>query len=301
MEIRVDYLKSETVVYSRKRSKRPHNYNINKSKVQSGDFPCPFCLENNNLIEETICENILGSRIVKNLYPVVDGEFGAHDVAIESVKHDLALKDMSLEVVTEFLVLLQERCIALKKMELIKNIQIFKNSGPISGATLEHSHWQIVSTSFIPHKTQTISDNFTSYRKETESCFLCNENDIIKLKENENVVMGVPKAGCGNLNLRLFPKRHVTNFIELSKAELNSIAEYIINAANTIYRLEESSSFNILFFSNPEGNNNKDFHFFIDILDRKGTFGGFELATGDFINSVLPEEMYQKIINVMEV
>ncbi len=301
MEIRVDYLKSETIVYSHRRSKRPHNYNINKAQVKSSDFVCPFCKENCKQTGELICENEFGSRIIKNLYPVVEDELGVHDVAIESFNHGLQLKDMSHELVFNFLLLLQKRTKVLAEKDYIKNVQVFKNNGPISGATLEHSHWQIVSTGFIPHKTQLISDNFTKHFESTGSCFLCEENDILKLKEDNYTVMGVPKAGCGNMNFRIFPKRHLRNFSELNSEEISSIAEYIIFVANAISKLNEVVSFNILLFSEPLGNPNEHFHFFIDILDRKGTHGGFELSTGDFINSVLPEDMYHQIKEVMEV
>ncbi len=301
MEIRVDYLKSETIVYSQRRSKRPHNYNINKAQAHSFGFSCPFCQENKNQVGELVFENEFGSRIVKNLYPVVDGELGIHDVAIESYEHDLQLKDMSHEHVLNFLLLLQNRYADVSSNEFIKNVQAFKNNGPISGATLEHSHWQIVSTNFIPRKTQLISDNFTKFLEETGSCFLCSENEIIKLREDRHVVMGVPKAACGNINFRIFSKRHVKSFVELNTEELSSIANDIIFAATAISKLREIVSFNILFFSEPIGKQNEDFHFFIDILDRKGTFGGFELSTGEFLNSVLPEEMYEEIKKIMEV
>ncbi len=301
MEIRTDYLKSETIVYSLKRSKRPHNYNINKTSGQNNDFPCPFCKENANLTGETIIDNVLGSRIVKNIYPVVDNEFGVHDVAIESPIHELQLKDMSIALVYNFLQLMQSRAQEVSLKDNIKNVQVFKNSGPISGATLEHSHWQIVSTNVVPHKNKIISNNFTKYFEETKGCFLCNENEVIKVKEDDNMIFSIPKAGCGNINFRIFPKRHVSTFLELETEELKSLAEYIITSANILSEFKDIVSFNIIFFSEAVGENNENFHFFVDVIERMGTFGGFELATGDYINSVLPEELYKELKNKMEV
>ncbi len=301
MEIRVDYLKGETIVYSHKRTKRPHNFNLNKLNENKRDFPCPFCLENQDIIGELICENELGSRIVKNIYPIVDGIFGFHDVAIESFEHGLQLKDMSRVLVYNFLMLLQSRTREISENGDIKNVQVFKNSGPISGATLEHSHWQIVSTDFISHKIQVISNNFTKYFETTEKCFLCSEKDVIKINEDENMIFSIPKAGYGNINLRIFPKRHVGSFNELNPEELDSLGKYIITSARILSKYTEDGSFNILFFTEPAGAKNKDFHFFIDIVERKGTFGGFELATGDYINSVLPEDLYNELKNILEV
>ncbi len=301
MEVRVDYLKSERIIYSNSRKDRPHNFVFNKIKKDNMSFVCPFCKENSNILGETIVENKFGSKIIKNIYPMVDGQFGIHDVAIESCEHELKLRDMDVELIYNFLIMIKTRAQNLCNMDYLENIQIFKNDGRNSGASLEHSHWQIVSTDFIPHKTAIISSNFSKYFTDHKKCILCSSDEVINVLEDELFILSIPKASYGSISFRLFPKAHKNSFVELSDREVRSLAYMLKKAANLVYYLDESASFNVLFFSEPANKKNRGFHFFVDIVDRKGSFGGFELSTGDFVNSTLPEELYEKVIEILEV
>ncbi len=301
MEVRVDYLKGEAVLYSNSRKHRPHNFNLSKTMSLSNAIDCPFCKENKKLVEDIIMENSTGSRIVRNIFPMVDGELGTHDVAIESYDHDLRLKDMKVVNFSKFLQLVQLRCKEHENLSYTENVQVFKNSGPLSGASLKHSHWQILSTNFVPNKVRTITNNFNAYKNETGKCYLCEEGEVIKLLEDENMILGIPKASYGGLSFRVFPKLHISSFLDLDENSIRSLCEKIIYSLNLIDELDKESSYNILFFSKPKNYKDKKFHFFVDIVNRKGSFGGFELSTGEFINSVLPEDLYKKIKEIREV
>ncbi len=302
MNIRVDYLKDEVVMYAKSRGDRPNNYTSAGNEVVNKDVVCPFCAENTHMTKEIIYKNNrTGIRIIKNLYPAVEDNFGVHDVVIEAYDHDMKFKDFSEDFVYDFLTTIKYRYEELAKKEGIKCIQIFKNSGRNSGASLEHAHWQILATNFVPTKNLLMSEKFETYVKENGVCYHCSQKDLYKIMEDDNVVMGIPYASSSSATFRIIPKKHYSSFSELSKETLSSVSKMLLKSIQLLDDLEKDFSYNVLFFSKPVQSQNENFHFFIEVVGRKGRYGGFELSTGAFISSFLPEDIYEKINLMLEV
>ncbi len=305
MEMRKDFLKNETIIYASSRSNKPKNYNndlVSVDAVVDFEIDCPFCKSNVSLLDDLLLidENI-DARIVKNRYPVVDGEFGFHDVAIESYDHYLQLRNMSKELVFNFMKLIIKRCNIVLENDSIRNIQLFKNNGQYSGASLEHSHWQILSTNFVPKNIVDIGKRFDEYFEENNSCYLCDDDLSYTIKEDDFMKVVLPKASSSARTFRIFPKLHRSSFLELNDEELMSLSEMLIFSADLIDKIEKGNSYNILFYSKSIGVARSNFHFFVEVIGRKGRLGGFELATGEFMSSTLPEELYAEIKEILEV
>ncbi len=304
MEIRKDFLKNDKIIYSSSRSNKPKNYN-NDIVIVNTDIDykvdCPFCESNVNLLNDLILldENIK-ARVVKNRYPVIDGELGFHDVAIESYDHDLQLRNMNKEHVFEFLKLIKKRCEMVLEHDNIKNIQIFKNNGQLSGASLEHSHWQILSTNYVPKNIDEIGQRFDEYLNENNTCYLCSDDYSYSIKEDDFMKMVLPKAAASVRTFRIFPKVHKSSFLELNDEELLSLSEMLVFSTSLIDKLEKGNSYNILFYSKPVSEFEDDnFHFFVEVVARKGRLGGFEMATGEYMSSTLPEELFDDINSLL--
>lgn len=300
MDIRVDLLKDETIIYADKRNKRPINFRNNNLNVINEDFFCPFCKANEEISGEIISKNKLGSRIIKNMYPILEDDYGVHDVAIESYEHNLHFKDMSTEVVFYFLKLIQGRMRELQDNNL-KHIQVFKNCGAKSGASLIHQHWQIIGSKFVPKNIKNVAEQFEKYHANLSSCYLCDNYDILKVYSDDNMVMGIPKAYMTTKAFRIYAKKHITSFIDIDENCLKSLANMLIRAINIINDFDNGCSFNILFFENSIKSKNDKFHFFVEVFSRKGTFGGFELSSGTYVNDMLPEQFYEEVMEKMEV
>ncbi len=303
MDIRKDFLKNDTIIYSSARSNKPTNYkNDLKSVIKSDDdfkLGCPFCESNEKLIGELLLfDEKTKARVVKNTYPVVQDEIGFHDVAIESLEHGLQFKDMTSDLVFEFLKLLKKRCEMVLSNDHIKSIQIFKNSGPFSGASLEHSHWQILSLNYVPKNIVEISKNFDNYFKENKNCYLCDNDYSYNVSEDDYMKVVLPKAAAVAQTLRIYPKVHKGSFLDLDDSELMSLSKMLVFSVNLVDKLFEGNSYNILFYSKPICDKNEDFenfHFFAEVMGRKGRLGGFELSTGEYVSSTSPEQVYDEI------
>src|SRR5262245_19001154 len=99
-------------------------------------------------------------RVVPNKFPALqvegsldrEGEglfdrmtgIGAHEVIIESPEHQKSLATMSEPEIERVLWAFRERVVDLKQDRRFRYIIVFKNHVSAAGATLEHSHSQLI-------------------------------------------------------------------------------------------------------------------------------------------------------------
>ena len=188
-EIRRNALTGEIVVIAVERSKRPIAFG---KKV----ICCPFCPENAHLTPpdhyKTKDERV---RVFDNKYPIFtpedDEAYGRHEVLVDTNRHGERLQDFSETDIYEVLKALVSRQVILEKDPKIKYVQVFKNEKENAGASLEHSHWQIAATSYIPQRQAKMTENASKYTKEHGSCYLCDsiqKLDALLVTENESFV-----------------------------------------------------------------------------------------------------------------
>ena len=75
---------------------------------------------------------------------------GAHEVIIETPDHDKTLATMSEAEIERVLWAFRERVLDLKRDRRFRYILIFKNHGAAAGASLEHSHSQLIALPIVP-------------------------------------------------------------------------------------------------------------------------------------------------------
>ncbi len=173
-ELRKDPIVGRWVIISPDRAKRPQDFS-DEIAMPAGSF-CPFCEGN----EEATPPEILayrqpgseanGSgwrvRVIPNKFPAlqIEGELkkrgdgiydlmngvGAHEVIIESPRHEKNMSRLAVDQIREVLWVYRDRLVDLKKDPRLVHGLIFKNKGAAAGATLEHSHSQLIVTPVVP-------------------------------------------------------------------------------------------------------------------------------------------------------
>ena len=174
-ELRKDPITGRWVIISSERGKRPNDFKDQRDKKRTGF--CPFCAGN----ERTTPREVLAYRdngasvpngpgwrlrVVPNKFPALqiegdlnkagDGIFdkmngiGAHEVIIESPDHDATLATLPRKAMEEVLWAYRDRMEDLKKDTRFQYTLIFKNEGIIAGATLEHTHSQLIALPIVP-------------------------------------------------------------------------------------------------------------------------------------------------------
>src|SRR5437773_1375068 len=173
-ELRKGPIVGRWVIIATDRAKRPVAPKI-EAPSGGGTF-CPFCegSENNTPLEilayrdRSTRSNEKGwrVRVVPNKFPALqiegdlnkrgDGIYdkmngvGAHEVIIECPFHEISMANLSEENIRDVLWVYRDRLVDLKKDRRLLYGMVFKNVGAVAGASLEHSHSQLIVTPILP-------------------------------------------------------------------------------------------------------------------------------------------------------
>ena len=302
MELRKDYLLDRWVIISEIRHGRPKQF---KEPSPSFHAKCPFCKGNETLTPEEITrieengEWVL--RVFPNAYPAVSLEspheilnkkffksknaYGYHEIIVDTPRHDLHPAEIEERILVKLFNLIKDRINNLQEDENIQYVAIFKNHGKESGASIEHSHWQIIAYNHEP-------ENIKEKIKAVENFHECPYCRIIDLErhsprfcfENKSFIAITPFASRFPYELLILSKEHLKDFNEFNQQHFIDLAEMLKKSFIKLKQLD--ASFNLLIFYSPRG---KSLHFHIEILPRLNIFGGFEFLTGTIINTLAPE------------
>ena len=102
---------------------------------------------------------------------------GAHEVIIETPDHDKTLATMSEPEIERVLWAFRERVLDLKQDRRFRYILVFKNHGAPAGATLEHSHSQLIALPIVPDFVREEIEGARRHYAAKERCVFC---DIVR-------------------------------------------------------------------------------------------------------------------------
>lgn len=173
-----------------------------------------------------------------------------------------------------------------------KRYRFYKNSGLFAGASLRHSHTQIIALPFIPEQLKGIKN----YYQENNQCLLC---DILKQEqryqqrivyETEHFLVLCPFASRFTFETLIIPKRHQARFDSINSHEIEDLARVSKKIVQALADLLQNPSYNLVINTAPV-NVDKDlgYHWFIEIYPRLIVQAGVEIATGMYMNPVSPE------------
>ena len=324
-QMRKDVFSGEWVIFASNRKNKPYNYKRSSGIEEKEDNICPFCPENENMTPPAVFElknsNGWEIRVFDNMYPALNGEefekdsdsfyesfngFGIHEVIVDTPKHTMDIANASEEHLYRLLCVINQRLNKVLSHEMIEYVQVFKNNGPYAGASISHSHWQVLGVPVLTSEQEAAFNVFEKHKAETGRCIMC---DMIKhekeakkriVNENEFFVSFTPYASRQSFEMWIVPKRHIQTMGDLSDDELKSLAGFLKDMLIRIESIRKDISFNICIQEKAKSTKDGLFHWYIRLLPRIGSWAGFEYATRCFINPILPEysaEFYRKAIN----
>lgn len=106
---------------------------------------------------------------------------GAHEVIIETPQHTRPLAGMSNAEIGRVLLAFAMRIDDLKGDDRFKYVTVFKNSGPLSGQEWQHSHSQVIATTFVPRRVLYELRSSQEWFRERERCVFC---DIVRQEKH---------------------------------------------------------------------------------------------------------------------
>ena len=321
-ELRKDPVAGRWVIISTERRKRPTDFQLETVQV-APDLSCPFCDGHEDMTPREVLavrENGSGPnqpgwtlRVVPNQYPVLrvegtldrqgEGLFdkmngiGAHEVIIESPRHPDTLASLDDRAIEGVLSAARDRVLDLKRDRRFRYIIIFKNHGAAAGASLEHSHSQIIALPIVPREVRDEVDGARAHFEQKERCVFC---DILRqetgegkrlIAENADIVAVAPYAPRFPFETCLLPRRHQSHFEDVPRHELASLAKMLGEILRRMNKALQSPPYNLLIHSAPVSEAATDYyHWHVEIIPKLTKVAGFEWATGFYVNPTSPEE-----------
>lgn len=324
-ELRQNTATKEWVIISTERAKRPEEFGgevvEEKPEVRK---TCPFCPGNENLTPPEIAsyraygtkpnEKGWWIRVVPNKYAALlpqgdtkrlkeedffmymDG-VGEHEIIVESPDHDLTIATMEQKQVEEIFLAYRERYLGLCHDKRFELVTIFKNHGKRAGTSVKHPHSQILATPMTPSHIRHRLEEAMRYFDDNGKCVFCDmiekelkvgERNVL---ETDNFISFEPFASRSPFETWVIPKRHSSSFGSISPEHTKELAFVMRQTLAKIYKSLNNPDYNYVIRSTPCHETNEEyFHWYIQILPRVVEIAGFELGSGIFINTVIPEK-----------
>ena len=133
-------------------------------------------------------------------------------------------------------------------------------------------------------------------------CDMLNE----EMKTNERLILEssdfvafTPYAALSPFHAWIIPKRHMSGFPQINDKEIDDLARILKSVLKKLHVGLNNPDFNYVIRSLPGPvRENPFFHWYISIIPRVTLSAGFELGSGMFINTSIPEESAEYLRNI---
>jgi UDPglucose--hexose-1-phosphate uridylyltransferase len=318
-KIRKHYFLDEYCIIATERGRRPSDF-ISEPEI-SGIKDCTFCGGNEDktppatavykagqVLEDDDRERIKDWQIrcIPNLYPALSPDearitassvrphegwevlngYGFHEVIVETPQHGRTLPDFTDDEITLLMHAYQDRVLHYSSQQGIEYVSLFKNSGHSAGASLEHTHSQLIA---LPVKTPILQQE-QDIIAHLEGCPYCN---IVKTEckssrlvaRNRDWGAFTPFCSRFPFEVWIMPFLHISNLGACSWDLLESLGIILREALRRYSQLLGDLPFNYMFFQDQG-----TYHLNLRIQPVLTTIAGFEKNTGIFINTIAPEQ-----------
>ena len=221
---------------------------------------------------------------------------GAHEVIVETPDHHLSLSTMPVKAVEDVLWAYYLRLSDLRKDLRFKYVIIFKNEGEAAGASLEHTHSQLIALPIIPGLVKTEIDSARRYYDFKERCIFCDlinqelESGKRIIYQNEGYVALAPFASRSPFETWILPKKHESDFYPPNNS-FAGLADILQRILKQMDRILDTPPYNFLIHTATlHDEMNEYYHWHLELLPQLVKIAGFEWGSGFYVNPVPPEE-----------
>lgn len=242
-------------------------------------------------------------RIEGDLGKAADGIYdrmhgiGAHEVVIESERHDVDLFDLPEKRFEDVLWAYRDRLVDLRKDNRFKSVIIFKNHGAAAGASLAHSHSQLIALPVIPKRVMEEMNGCREYYRFRDRCLFCDivvqemDQKVRIVEETGEFLAFSPYAPRFPFETWIVPKRHQCAYEMIEGDQAKALAAVFRRTLRRLNLALENPPFNFIVHSAPFQERAADFfHWHIEIMPKLTKVAGFEWGSGFYINPTPPEE-----------
>ena len=329
-EIRRDPILGGWVIIDKTNPRVPalHAFDGVKFETENGNG-CPFCpgsehktpKEITAFREEGTLPNTPGwwVRVVPSNNPIlrIEGEdehigvgmydmvmgVGAHEVIIETPDHSHDLAAVSESQIEKVIWAYRDRIMDLYKDKRIRYALVYKNRGFMAGATLSHSHSQLIGLPITPKIIREELENAKSHYNKKERCLFCDIMNAERQQEervlisSKNFIAFCPYASRFPFEITIMPIKHDCDFTRISKDEAIDLGRVLKNTLGAINSALANPPYNMSLHTSPNRTPRigywitieDDYHWHFEIIPRLQRVAGFEIGTSFYYNPTPPE------------
>jgi len=328
-ELRQNFFTKEWVIIATERAKRPEELITHRPMQNVPAFleSCPFCVGNESKTPPEVMRfppNVTepwAVRVIPNKFAALSSSaqptrtrqdvwrriegFGFHEVIIDSPDHSCCMAMLPNIQVANILRVYKDRYNLLSMDRRVNHVTIFKNHGADAGASMQHPHSQLIATPVIPSQVRHRLHEALRYYDDDGKCMFCHmmereiEDQTRIVQTSEHFVAMEVFASATPFATHIFPLRHMASFGDISAAEVEDLARVLRNLLAKLYVGLENPDLNFTVRSSPSDYASaRHFHWYVSVIPRLTRVAGFELGSGMFINTVLPEAAAEFLRNV---
>jgi UDPglucose--hexose-1-phosphate uridylyltransferase len=337
-ELRTDWLTGRSVLVAENRALRPNEFAsrstsvVGKAERHVSLANCPFCAGNEFGTPPATYEKLdrhgrWQVRVVPNMYPALTPPvapdvpnfvatayesrsalqqtapaIGTHEVIIESVNHIDRMAALSARELRDVLEAYAARLRHWQQQGRYHYGLVFKNQGPLAGASISHLHSQLIALPFVPPTVAAESARASEAYSRQRECPYCQL--VAKEREaGERIVVSrdgliafCPFASWQPFEFWLMPIAHRPSFEQSTASEMDGISEVLHSLIRRLESIVPDAAYNLLLRTAPWINGCDGWsHWRMELLPRMNALAGLELATDIHINPLAPEHAALKL------
>jgi UDPglucose--hexose-1-phosphate uridylyltransferase len=317
-EFRQDVISGRWVIFSPERARRPLGQSKPQPRQNVARDVCPFCPGPHHDVPTPsytfpaagdwhvlVCPNKfpavrrvmpdtrgLTMRFMMNQLP----GFGVHELVIEGRDHLTDPNELTDEVYRQVLISYRERIKAFAADPRMDYVAVFKNVGAEAGASMAHTHSQLVATPFIPNNIRDEMAGAEAHYQKRRKCAFCELNQsgstgIPRLvAESRHFVAVCPFAPRFAYEMWVLPRIHASHFEAITDDQAMELVGLLKRVLKALDAVAGVPAYNYFLHTAPLRTDPvASYHWHLEIVPRTARPAGFEWSTGVFINTVLPE------------
>lgn len=310
-ELRRDPVAGRWAVIAPGRAARP--IELAGAGPRCGPAPaCPFCEgAEHETPDEVYALRAPGSapngpgwrlRIVPNKFPALrqhagpEAAYGRAEVLLECPDHVDDPARLSDEQMGDVFRAYRDRLTALGADPRLAHVAVFKNVGGDAGASIAHTHSQLIATPFVPDLIRAELDGAAAHFAATGRCAFCElvarerAGGTRVIAETATFVAVAAHAPRFAYEMWVLPKAHEARYEAVAGGAVLELAALVKRLVRALDVVRNAPAYNWFLHTSPlRAGDLPHYHWHLEIMPRTGRPAGFEWGFGAHIVTVPPE------------
>lgn len=335
-EMRHDWLADRWVIMAPQRSSRPYDYviappreldNTNCPFCVGHEDRTPTAVQSYST-ESSCGTSVWSVRVVPNKFPAVNSALkglveiprcaipveaadadgasinlfqrrdltGGHEVIVESPQHLHSISQLDREAARLVFTAYRDRLrYWLDERGLAYGV-VFKNVGADAGASLVHTHSQLIATDILPADVARATERMQLFLRKESACLFCRmaedelEQKVRLVERTADFVAFCPFASRFPSMITILPTDHESRFQTLTEPRLAQLSWLTRRLVRRIEHCFPDAAYNFIIHTSPNRPQTPEsFHWRIELFPRITKVAGFEWGSDCYINPLAPE------------